>query len=158
LETSVLEERLMENALRLLRTRSLAPGVAAGALMLGVTGCTHVTRVQNPAAYVSSEAPNRVWLKRANSGTRVQVEAPRLAGDTLFGFVAGRFEEIPLAETEWVQARRPATGRTLGLVFAMTGVGAAMVANFFMHQSSTNGTPVKPDCSGDEDEPSGISC
>jgi hypothetical protein len=130
--------------------------LALGALIIGLAGCTHVAPVRNPSSYVASEAPNRVWVKRSHD--RVQMEAPRVSGDTLFGFVDGRFQELALTGSEQVEARVPARGRTWGLAFALTGVTAAVVANLFSHQSAKNGTGANTDCSGDADEPSGITC
>lgn len=67
--------------------------------------------------------PARVWVTRADQSIAV-VDGPRLYGDTLVGYVNGRFEEMSAAGLTQMRVRRRAGGRTAALI-AAGAVGAA---------------------------------
>ena len=56
-----------------------------------------------------------MWITQ-NDQTVVLVSAPQLLGDTLVGYVNGKYEEIPTSQFKQVVAERPATGKTAVLV------------------------------------------
>lgn len=64
---------------------------------------------------------------RSDSPTLV-MDAPRLLGDTLVGWVAGRYEEILLPEASRVMVRQPAPRRTAFLVGGVVAIGALLIA------------------------------
>lgn len=100
---------------------------ACATLIATLTACTTLQPVATPQQFIPVARPNRIWVTRADS-SKLLVEAPRLLGDTLVGWVAGRYEEIPLPEARWVSVRQPAPRRTMLLVGAMVAVGAFMIS------------------------------
>ena len=78
--------------------------------------------------------PDRAWVTEADQ-TVVLVSGPQVVGDTLVGYVNGRYEEMPAAQFKQVVVQRPATSKTVllvvvvaagfgGMAFALTGGGA----------------------------------
>jgi hypothetical protein len=96
-------------------------------LLIPLTACTTVVPVSGPRDYISASHPSRVWVKR-NDNRVMMVEAPRLLGDTLTGFVDGVYQETLLSDVREVSTRRPAPRRTVFLVGGMVVVGAAAFA------------------------------
>jgi hypothetical protein len=112
---------------------------AACAMLIALlTGCTTLQPVASPAHFIPAAQPNRIGVTRADS-SKVLMEGPRLLGDTLVGWVAGRYEEIPLPEARWVSVRQPASRRTMLLVGAVVAVGAVMIS-----MVASGGTPTAP--------------
>jgi hypothetical protein len=83
--------------------------------------------VPAPQQFILTARPARIWVTRTDN-TQVLVEAPRLLGDTLVGFVGGRYQEILLPETRWVGIRQPAPRRTAVLVGAVVALGAVLIS------------------------------
>jgi hypothetical protein len=136
LGTSILKERFMETARRLLRTGWRARGVTAAALMLGavgplvlsLAGCHAPSGVGYPAHYITAEAPMRVWVTETNDSV-VIVNGPKMRGDTLTGFIDGRYRELPASEVKFVKAMLPSHWRTAAVAsVAALGVGVIFVA------------------------------
>ena len=70
----------------------------------------------------------QVWITQ-NDQTVVVVSAPQLLGDTLVGYVNGKYEEIPTAQFKQVVAEKVATGKTAALVSVIAvGFGAMVYA------------------------------
>jgi hypothetical protein len=68
----------------------------------------------------------RVWVTGADQ-TTVVLHGPRVNGDTLGGFVDGKYREMLLSDARTIQQRTAAPGRTAALAaFA----GAATLATF----------------------------
>ena len=102
--------------------------LGAGLLILGVGACTTFGSVAAPEQFITAARPKQVWVTRGDSSV-VVVQAPRLRGDTLVGFVDGQYQEMMLSDARLVQARHRAPRRT---VLAITAgvVGVALVAYF----------------------------
>jgi hypothetical protein len=68
--------------------------------------------------------PTSVQVTLADESV-VVVSGPQTFGDTLVGYVNGRFEEMPSDEFEELLVRRPARGKTIALVAAgLAGIAA----------------------------------
>jgi hypothetical protein len=93
---------------------------------LGSSACSTLQPVTTPQQFIPTARPDRVWVTRTDN-SKVMVEGPRLLGDTLVGFVAGRYEEMLLPEARWMQVRQPAPRRTAFLVAGLVLVGAGLV-------------------------------
>lgn len=89
-----------------------------------LSACTAWHQVgPTPAEYVASMHPKRVRLHLADS-SRVDVAAPRVAGDSLYGTPAdtpGRERAIPLADVRSASVRKFSLGRTAGLTGVVVG-------------------------------------
>ena len=68
-----------------------------------------------PLEALGGVRPARVWVTRADQAV-VVVDGPQMFGDTLVGYVNGRFEELPAADVRRLVMRAPARGRTAALV------------------------------------------
>ena len=85
-----------------------------------------------PAAHVNPvDLPPRVWVTSADRST-VILDAPRLTGDTLAGWVGREYREIPLAQTTAIRTRERAPARTAVVVTAAT---VATLGAFFYLES-----------------------
>ena len=117
-------------------------------VLLAGAACTLVAPVKPPFRYVEAARPQRVWITRTD-GSELVVGAPRLVGDTLFGFEGVKFHEIPLASIHQLRAAKSAPVRTAGLAI---GVSVAFVAAYFglLKQPSAGG-PKESNCLGDEE-------
>lgn len=70
--------------------------------------------------------PEQVWITQ-NDQTVVRVTGPQLLGDTLVGYVNGKYEEIPTSQFKQVRAERVATGKTAALVAVIAAGFGGMV-------------------------------
>ena len=100
--------------------------------VVGVVGvllqaaCYAVTPVAAPKDYIAQEPPS---VQVTHGDTLLVVERPQLLGDTIVGFVAGAYLELPLASIREVRARQFAAGRTVALVGAViVGLGLLVLA------------------------------
>jgi hypothetical protein len=103
-------------------TIRLIPPLAA---TLALLGACHSMRPLPPAQLNSADLPARIWVTGTDHAT-VRLDAPRIMGDTLAGFVRGEFREMRLFETTAIRARTPAPGRTavLGVFTGVVTLGA----------------------------------
>jgi hypothetical protein len=111
--------------------------------VLGTGACSTMRPVAAPQQFIPSARPSRVWVT-TNDNARMMVEGPRVLGDTLVGFVGGRYEEILLPQTRWIGVRQPAPKRTAFLVAGSIVVGLGL---FFLLNSDGPGGSI----SGGED-------
>lgn len=95
--------------------------------------------------------PSQVWVTRADQ-TTVIVSGPQTFGDTLVGYVGGRFEEMPVAGVQRIVVRRPAKGKTAALIVAGT-VGVAALAVLISGGSGYFNPADKLDCEDDPYQP-----
>ena len=117
---------------------------------LALTGaaCTTVAPVPSPATFIAGTKPQQVWITRQDR-TVVALGAPRIVGDTVFGFVGTTFQEIPVASISEMRAVQGAPTRTAVLAL---GFSAVAIAGFFvMNAQSNSSTPSS--CEGSEDGP-----
>jgi hypothetical protein len=106
--------------------RKIRAGIC-GVLLTAHLGCTTAPRrVEQPAAFLQSNSPKRIWVTLTN-GDAMIIDAPRVYGDSLLGFTQsgqGREEVwLPLSDLQEVRTRRHSGGRT----WLMAGaIGAAV--------------------------------
>lgn len=115
--------------------------------VLGAGACSTMRPVAAPQQFIPSARPDRVWVT-TNDNARMMMEGPRLLGDTLVGFVGGRYEEILLPETRWIGVRQPAPKRTAFLIAGSVVVGAGLLyllaGNGLLGGGSQNEDPSNP--------------
>lgn len=75
---------------------------------------------------VSVAKPSELTVTRGDQSV-VVVSGPQVIGDTLLGYVNGKFEELQAADLKQMRMRVPARGRTTALIIATT-VGIAGAA------------------------------
>jgi hypothetical protein len=93
----------------------------AAVLLVAQGACTSV-RVVTPG-FVASESPNEIWVTRS-TGAELQLFAPRVEGDSIFGLVPPNEEiSVPIGSLTQVKARRVDGTKTL-----LFGLGVATVA------------------------------
>ena len=119
---------------------------ASLAILAACTACTVVAPVQSPFKYVAGQQPQRIWITRTD-GSTMAVNAPRVAGDTLFGFEGVKFHEIPLETIYQVRAVQSAPTRTAGLAI---GLGIVAVGAYL--EMNSKGSPTQVNCTGNEED------
>jgi len=120
--------------------------IALLASLLSSVACTTIAPVSSPWTYVAAEQPQRVWITRTDGSTLV-MGAPRISGDTLFGFEGTQFQEIPLASIYQVRAVQAVPARTAGLA---VGLGVVAVAAYL--KMNAKGSPTPVNCTGNEED------
>ena len=104
--------------------------------VMGLTACTRMGPIA-AREYIPVSRPSSVWVTRGDNAV-VQMQVPRLLGDTLVGYVNGEYQEMILSQTKQVQARVPQPGRTVlaigagvagvvGVAFLIAGTEALCV-------------------------------
>lgn len=95
--------------------------------------------------------PSRVWVTRADQSV-VIVDGPQTFGDTLVGYVNGKFEELPATNLAQMRVKRRAGGRTAALV---TGglLGIAALAYMVTSTGDYRNPEDKLDCEDNPDQP-----
>jgi hypothetical protein len=87
-----------------------------------------------PLAQLNAMKPDRAWVTEGDHSV-ILVSKPQVVGDTLVGYVNGKYEEMPTSTFQQVVVQRPATSRTVllvaviaagfgGMALALTGGGA----------------------------------
>src|SRR5262245_53820716 len=102
--------------------------VAAILMTTTLAGCTTFGPV-SAREYLPIQHPSNIWITKSDNSV-VKMQAPKLLGDTLVGYVNGEFQEMRLSQTKQIQAKRPAPGRTAiaaGAVIVGVAAGAALV-------------------------------
>jgi hypothetical protein len=120
----------------------------AVALFVALTApaCTTVQPVAEYTHFISAEEPQKVWITRTDHA-EMEVGAPRVLGDTLFGFRGTEFQEIPLETITQVRAVRPAPGRTVALALS-----AAVVVGAAYWTMNSKGGGGSSNCTGNEED------
>lgn len=90
----------------------------------------------NPA-----DLPQRIWVTDSDHST-VILDAPKINGDTIVGWVAGDYREIPLARVASLRTRERARTRT---AVAVTATTVAMLGAF-MYLESRRDVGTAPVC------------
>lgn len=122
--------------------------LSAMAILAALTGTACYTYRPVTLEQVGAVRPGAVWLTR-DDGSTVMVEAPRVYGDTLVGYVDREFQEMQGTEFKQMKVKRMAAGKTAVLL----GGAAAGIATFAALVSST-GDHVDPEATLDcEDDP-----
>jgi hypothetical protein len=109
------------------------------ALVLGFGGCHSPQDLGYPGHYINANAPMRVWVTQPNDSVII-VNGPKMSGDTLAGFVSGRYRELAPSQVKFVKAMLPDHVRTALVVSAAAlTVGGVFLAitNAPQHGSTT---------------------
>ena len=104
-----------------------------------LTACSTLQPVATPQQFIPTAQPTRIWVTQSDNST-LMLEAPRLLGDTLVGFVGGRYQEMLLPQVRWMGVRQPAPRRTTVLVAGLVFVGAGLIA--MLASSGPGGGPM----------------
>jgi len=128
-----------------MRSTTLTGGLIA---VLVVAACHKMTALSWNE--MDAMRPGQVWVTYSDQ-TVQEVSGPKRFGDTLVGYIAGEFTEIPTAQIKQVTIREPARGKTVALVVAGTAAAVGLAA--FMAGSGLFGSsvdcfdqPEHPDC------------
>ena len=107
--------------------------------MRPIVGCTLLlVALSSPACHqmkpiamdeLNGLKPDRAWVTEGDQSVVVMF-GPTVVGDTLIGYVEGKYEEMPTAQVKQVRVQRPAPKRTL-LVVAAVAVAFGGVAIAF---------------------------
>lgn len=90
--------------------------------------------------------PDRVWVTDSDKSVVIVAGPINVTGDTLLGYVAGKYEEMPSAGFKQIVVERPSSSKTVLLVSAIAvGVGGFIYAITGSGSSSTT-NPISGDC------------
>jgi hypothetical protein len=115
------------------RTRFL--GAGAGLLCITLAACQTAGVVGYPAEYISTNGPNHVWVTEPDHSV-VELSNPQIHGDTLVGFSAGSYIEMPLSDVKLMKANFPAPART-AIVAGVGAIGLALAVAALMGNAAT---------------------
>ena len=118
--------------------------VALG-LLLTMTACTSMQPVAQPREFMATRQPSVVWVSKASEPNMFALDAPKLIGDSIVGFIEGEYTEIPIPQIRAMQAKQYSRGRTMA--FAL-GTAAAAVGAFLLIKGGHGATP---DQDGEDD-------
>jgi hypothetical protein len=116
------------------------------ALLFGATACTTVAPVRSPASFIVTTEPQRIWITQAD-GSIAEIGAPRVVGDTLFGFRGLKFQEIALSSVREVRAVQSAPGRTVAVA-----LGFGIVAGVSYWKMYSKSSSSQSNCMGGEED------
>jgi hypothetical protein len=102
-----------------------------------LAGCYVTAGVGYPAEFIDTHNPARIWVTETN-GSVITVDNPQMHRDTLAGFVAGAFRELPIDSVKFVRARLLDAGRTAILVGAGALGAAAVVVSLTGGKGNAN--------------------
>ena len=105
--------------------------------MPAVVACTTFGPV-SPTSFIMARKPPDVWVIRADSSV-IHLYRPKFLGDTLTGFVDGKYHTVQPRELQGVKARRPAPGRT---VLLMVGGVSVVTLAAILVAGATEEVPV----------------
>ncbi len=95
--------------------------LCAGLVAFTLLGCHKMGRVtSSPVDYILSNRPPLVSVTLSD-GSSIEIAGPQITGDTLVGFIHGKYYEMPLAALTGMRARQPAPAQTIAVIL---GVGA----------------------------------
>ena len=120
----------------------VAHRVATAALVLGIAGATACTKVQQvrPTQFIPEHSPDLVWVTHLDN-TVLQVERPKVSGDTLHGVRRGTADTlaIPLGQVRSVEVRT-SDGAKTALLVTTAGIAAAAGAYFLFASGDDEST------------------
>lgn len=88
--------------------------------------CTAYRTVADPVATLQAPKPVKDARVTLRTGERLELDFPRVEGDSLSGFLfGGELRTVALADVVRVEAKKVSAGRTAGLVLGMAVVGTA---------------------------------
>jgi predicted aconitase len=98
--------------------------------------------VAQPREFMATRQPSVVWVSKASEPNMFALDAPKLIGDSIVGFIEGEYTEIPIPQIRTMQARQYSRGRTVA--FAL-GTAVAAVGAFLLIQGGHGATPDQTD-------------
>jgi len=105
--------------------------IAAVLLLCYLAACTswHVEKEVNPLQLISTKHPRVVRLTRAD-GSRMVLDQPRIAGDSLAGVHNAVLSSVAVSDVTQVATPRFSAGKTIGLFLGLSvvAVGTAVIA------------------------------
>jgi hypothetical protein len=114
-------------------------------ILVSLTACSTMQPVEQPRAFLESRTPSVIWLSKSSDRTMVAIDAPKLVGDSIVGFVEGEYTEIPLVDVKAMQARQYSRKKTTAFLI---GAGAVVVGLTFLIQG---GHGANPEMDGEDD-------
>jgi hypothetical protein len=111
-----------------MRTVFLRRAIALVMVIL-MTACTSMQPVSQPREFMATRQPSVVWVSKASEPNMFAMDAPKLIGDSIVGFIEGEYTEIPIPQIRSMQARQYSRGRTVA--FAL-GTAAAALGAFLL--------------------------
>jgi len=102
---------------------------------------------------VNVAKPSEVKVTRGDQSI-VVVSGPQVIGDTLVGYVNGKFEELPAADLKQVRMKAPARVQTAALI-VVTTVGIGMFAMLATSSGIFHNPADNLDC---DDNPDQVGC
>ena len=121
---------------------SSVPAARAVLFAVLLVGC-HSMRQLTPEEVGSARTLDRIWVTRADQSVLL-VNAPEVRGDTLVGFVDGKYQEMPLSQAVTLKVRERDPGRTAALV---GGAAGATVAALIYFENRSYVSPTAQTCS-----------
>jgi hypothetical protein len=99
--------------------------IALALLLWYIPACTtwQVARGVTPQQLIADKHPAKVRLSLA-SNSQVVLKEPRVAGDSLAGFVNGKDSSVVASDVTQVAIRKVSSGRTVGVVVSIGLLGA----------------------------------
>jgi hypothetical protein len=102
----------------------------SGLLTMALVSCQTVGVVGYPAEYVATKSPSHVWVTKSDNSV-VELSNPQLHEDTLTGFSAGSYTEMPISDVKLMKGPFAAPART-ALLAGVTAVGVALAVSALM--------------------------
>jgi len=108
--------------------------IALALLLWYIPACTtwQVARGITPQQLIADKHPAKVRLSLAGN-SQVVLEEPRVAGDSLAGFVNGKDSSVVASDVTQLAIRKVSNGRTVGLVVGLGLVAAAVAVGAALH-------------------------
>jgi hypothetical protein len=98
------------------RPFTLLPTLAVALLV--IAAC-HSMRPLEREKWNPADLPQRIWVTGPDH-TTIRLDAPRITDDTLAGWVAGEYREMPLSDATAIRTRERAPARTAVVVTVTT--------------------------------------
>ena len=114
-------------------------------MVVSMTACTSMQPVAQPREFMATRQPSVVWVSKASEPNMFALDAPKLIGDSIVGFIEGEYTEIPIVQIRTMQAKQYSRSRTTA--FAV-GVAALALGSFLLIRGGHGATP---DMDGEDD-------
>ena len=120
--------------------------------MLAVTLAAAACHTMQPLTNqeINSLRPANAWVTDHEESVFL-INGPQAYGDTIVGYVDGKFRELPRTEVKQVAVRRPARAKTIALIAASTAAAAGIAV--WMAGSGVFGKEQSVDCMDVPDDP-----
>ena len=114
-------------------------------MLVTLTACSTMQPVAQPREFMATRQPSVVWVSKASEPNMLVLDAPKLIGDSIVGFIEGEYTEIAMGQIRAMQARQYSRGRTTA--FAV-GAVATVIGAFLLIQG---GHGANPELDGEDD-------